>query len=150
MPMLSSSNLQQYLDRFSKVTPDAKPLWGKMTGAQMFGHVTSTLRYTLNETPLVPFRGTFVHQYIFAPLALNGIVKFPRNVKIPRAPNAPQQAPTDGDFGTLKATIERVLQEAAAGSYKPPHHPYFGNIGPTRWLKFHAAHFDHHLRQFGV
>lgn len=150
MPVLSESNVQMYLDRFAKVAPDAKPLWGKMTGAQMLGHVNTTLLYTLGETPLLAFRGNFKTQYIYAPLALNGIVKFPKNVPLPRSKNQPPPKFPEGDFETLKATIDRVLAEAKAGEFSPPHHPYFGNIGPTNWLKFHAAHFDHHLRQFGV
>lgn len=149
MPVLSESNLQFYLDRFAKVAPDAKPLWGKMSGAQMLGHVNMTLLYTLGETPLLAFRGNFKTQYIYAPLLLNGILKFPKNVPLPRAKNAPPPNFPEGDLDTLKATVDRVLAEVRAGTFAPPHHPYFGNIGPKRWMKFHAAHFDHHLRQFG-
>jgi oxepin-CoA hydrolase/3-oxo-5,6-dehydrosuberyl-CoA semialdehyde dehydrogenase len=150
MPALSESNVQTYLGRFAKVTPDAKPLWGKMSGAQMLGHVTSTLLYSLGETPLLQFRGNFKTQYIYAPLLLNGILKFPKNVPLPRGKNAPPPKFPEGDLASLKAATDRVLAEARAGEFAPPHHPYFGNIGPKRWLKFHAAHFDHHLRQFGL
>lgn len=149
MPALSSANKHVYLGRFEKIAPDAKPLWGKMTGAQMFVHVTNTLLYTLCETPVIPFRGNFKTQFIYAPLLLNGILKFPKNVKIPHTKKSKPTTLTDGTLETLRATIDRVLAEADAGEFHPPHHPYFGNIGPEKWLKFHAAHFDHHLRQFG-
>ena len=149
MPALSESNVRTYLDRFANVSPDAKPSWGKMSGAQMLGHVTNTLLYTLGETPLLAFRGNFKTQYIYAPLLLNGILKFPKNVPLPRSKNAPPPKFTDGNIDGLKTAADRVLAEAKAGEFSPPHHPYFGHIGPQRWLKFHAAHFDHHLRQFG-
>jgi len=150
MPILSESNVQSYLDRFAKVAPDATPLWGKMSGAQMLGHVTMTLLYTLGEAPLLQFRGNFKTQYIYAPLLLNGILKFPKNVPLPRAKNQPPLKFPDGDLAGLKTAIDRVLADAKAGEFRPPHHPYFGNIGPHRWLKFHAAHFNHHLSQFGA
>ena len=149
MPMLSESTVQSYMDRFAKVAPDAKPLWGKMTGAQMLGHVTGTLLYTLGEVPLLQFRGNFKTQYIYAPLLLNGILKFPKNVPLPRGKNQPAPKFPEGDLVSLKAAVDRVLAEYKAGEFAPPHHPYFGNIGPHRWMKFHAAHFDHHLGQFG-
>jgi len=150
VPKLTEATKEQFIARFAKIQPNAQPLWGKMTGAQMIGHVDDVLRYTLCETPLVPFRGNFKFQYIFAPLLLNGILKFPKNVQIPRSKGAPPLEMRDGDLESFKKNIDRVLAEAREGTFKPPHHPYFGNIGPDRWLKFHGAHFDHHLRQFGV
>jgi len=150
MPILSENSKSLYLNRFTKVAPDAKPLWGKMTGAQMIGHCNGVLLYTLGETPLLPFRGNFMYQYVVAPMLLTGVVKFPKNVPIPRAKNSPPMELRECDLETFKATVERLLIEAKDGTFKPPHHPYFGNIGAVRWLKFHALHFDHHLRQFGV
>jgi len=149
MPALTSANKSVYLSRFEKIAPDAKPLWGKMTGAQMIGHVTGTLLYTLGDTPVIPFRGNFKTQFIYAPLLLNGILKFPKNVKIPQSKKAKPIQFTDGTIDVLSATIDRVLAELDAGEFHPPHHPFFGHIGPQKWMKFHAANFDHHLRQFG-
>lgn len=149
MPNLSDSTAQSYLDRFAAVAPDAAPLWGKMNGAQMLGHVTNTLRYSLGETPLLAFRGNFKTQYIYAPLLINGIMPFPKNVRLPRSKGQPAPTFPEGDLDSLRAAIDRVLAEVKSGAFVPPHHPYFGNIGPRRWMKFHAAHFDHHLRQFG-
>lgn len=148
MAGLSEATVGRFLERFSKVAPDARPLWGSMTGAQMLGHVNATLLYTLGETPLVPFRGTFVRQYVFGPLVIHGIVKIPHNVRVPGTKKGEVRF-DDGDFETLKASVERVLAEAKAGTFKPPHHPFFGNIGPKNWMRFHGVHFDHHLRQFG-
>ena len=88
MPVLSSANKHVYLERFGKIASDAKPLWGKMTGAQMIGHVTGTLLYTLGDTPVLPFRGNFKTQYVYAPLLLNGILNFPKNIKIPQSKKA--------------------------------------------------------------
>ena len=150
MPMLSESNVQSYLDRFAKVTPDAKPKWGKMTGAQMLGHATNSVLYTLGDIPPMIFRGNFKTQYIYAPLLLNGIRKFPKSVPLPRGKKSAPAVFTEGDLQTLNATLDRMFAEVRAGEFDPPHHPYFGNIGPQRWLKFHAAHFNHHLEQFGL
>ncbi|MDZ4861650.1 MAG: DUF1569 domain-containing protein [Candidatus Hydrogenedentes bacterium] len=150
MAGLSDNTKQLFLNRFEKVAPDATPLWGKLRGAQMIDHCNSVVLYTLGETPLLPFRGTFMFQYIAAPLLLTGVMKFPKNVPLPRTKNVSPPEPRDCELAVLQATIDRLLVEVRAGSFSPPHHPYFGNIGGKKWLKFHALHFDHHLRQFGV
>lgn len=150
MPVLTRQSAEEFLSRFRIVAPDAQPQWGKMNGAQMLGHVAGVVYYSMGRGPDVPFRGNFKTQYIYAPLLLNGVLKFPKNVRIPRKKGQPQLEPPSGDYDGLVAAVNALLAEVEKGEFNPVHHPYFGHIGVKGWLKFHAAHFDHHLRQFGV
>jgi hypothetical protein len=150
MPKLTESTAQTYLDRFAQVAPDATPLWGKMNGAQMLGHVTLVLKYSMGQGQPMPFRGNFMMQYIVGPIMMTGLIKFPKNVPLPRKKGSPPITWPDGDLDSLKAALDEFLTSANNGTMYVMHHPYFGNIGVNGWRKFHAAHFDHHLRQFGA
>lgn len=145
MSRLSESNLDAFLTRFRRIAPEAKPLWGTMTVSQMLGHLNGATRYSMGYGPDVPFKGNWKTKYVFAPLILNGFRQIPRNVRAPR--NVP---PTDGDVATLEATLHELLDMVRESRFNPPHHPFFGMIGPAGWMKFHGYHMDHHLRQFGA
>jgi hypothetical protein len=150
MTRLSESTLRGYLDRFQKIAPDAAPCWGKMTVPQMIGHVNGAVRYSMGYGPDIPFKGNWKTKYIFAPLILNGIKQVPRNIKVPRPKGAQSFDPPVAELATLESTLNELLAKARDGSFNPPHHPFFGMIGPHGWMKFHGVHLDHHLRQFGV
>ncbi len=151
MPKLTESNVPELLARFRRIPADAAPQWGKMTAPQMFGHVNNALRYSMGYGPEMPFKGNWKTRYIFAPMILNGWKQIPRNVRLPRPKNLPSPAelPT-ADVTTLEASLGELIEQVRTGVFDPPHHPFFGTIGPKGWMKFHAAHLDHHLRQFGV
>ncbi len=145
MSRFSESTIDGFLTRFRSIDPETKPLWGEMTIAQMLGHLNGATRYSMGYGPDVPFRGNWKTKYIFAPLILNGIKQIPHNVRAPR-----NVQPASGDVDTLEATLRELLVMVREGNFNPPHHPFFGMIGPKGWMKFHGYHMDHHLRQFGA
>ena len=56
----------------------------------------------------------------------------------------------DADTETLHAVLETYLELVQAGELVPRAHPVFGDIGVDGWANLHIAHFEHHLKQFGV
>jgi len=150
MAKLSESTLGTFLDRFNRIAPDTKPVWGTMTPPQMFGHLNAAVRYSMGHGPEMPFKGNWKTKYVFAPLILNGIKHIPRNIKVPRPKGAQSAEPPVAELDALEASLRELLEMVRDGRFDPPHHPFFGTIGPNGWLKFHGAHLDHHLRQFGV
>ncbi len=145
MARLSESTLGDFLERFRQIAPDAKPLWGEMTAPQMIGHLNGAARYSMGYGPDIPFKGNWKTRHIFAPLILNGFKQIPHNVKGARSSDPPV-----ADLPTLETSLQEMLEKYRAGAFNPPHHPFFGTIGPNGWMKFHGLHLDHHLRQFGV
>jgi len=150
MARLAESTLGGFLERFQKIAPDAKPIWGTMTPAQMIGHLNGAVRYSMGYGPDIPFKGNWKTKYIFAPLILNGIKQIPRNIKVPRPKGTKSFDPPTADLATLEASLGELLGKMDDGSFDPPYHPFFGTIGPNSWMKFHGVHLDHHLRQFGA
>ena len=146
---LNAETATEILDRLRAIPEDRAPKWGKFTLLQMFGHLNSTIQYTLGNTPLLPFVGNFKTQYIFAPLILNGIRAFPHDVRLPRAEGRDEILKKESDVDEIAASIEAFLERAEKPRFHPPHHPFFGNIGAVGWSKFHYGHMDHHLKQFG-
>jgi len=142
---------EEVLARLSALPPDAKPQWGSMTLSQMVGHVNLVVRYTLGEQSELPFKGNWRTRRIFGPLILNGIVKIPKNVRLPRPEGAKTPPPPpEGDLDTLRLSLDEYLKRAEAGGLPARPHPFFGMLTPRQWRRFHRVHTEHHLTQFGA
>ena len=148
--ILSDILANQILERLRSVPLDRKALWGTMSLPQMIGHLDRSLRYSRGELPPAPFVGGFKTQYVYGPLILNGIIRIPRGVKLPGHGKTPAKPPAEGTIDAVEASLKAFLESVGEPDFRPLHHPYFGNIGAKGWGKFHAVHFDHHLRQFGA
>lgn len=143
--------VQEISLRLDKIAPDAKPRWGSMTPSVMMDHLGKTVRYSMGKAPHLPVVGKWHVRNIIGPLMINGLIKLPKNAKMPRAARtAMEQTPVTGDAETLQAVMEEYLHAIATGDIDPPPHPVFGSIGVDGWAKFHIRHFEHHLTQFGV
>lgn len=137
--------------RLDKLTPESKPLWGKMTCPQMLGHLNMTIIYSMGNLPAIPAKPGWFSKHVIGPLILNGILKLPKNFTPPRPAGMPEPPLPPGNVQMLKDAMERYLKGLQEGTItKAPVHPGFGDIGPEGWGKMHVVHFDHHLRQFGV
>src|SRR5690606_10448041 len=123
----------EVLARAKKIPPDATPQWGKMTRSQMFGHLTDVLHYTMGRRGEMPDKSTWVTRNILRRLIFSGLVKIPKNVKLPRKPGKPAPHISEGDLETLEATMSEYLVKAPVGELDPPRHPFFGNLGIDGW-----------------
>ncbi len=151
MPTFDREFIEATTQRLDKLTPDSEPLWGKMSPAQMMGHLNMSIIYSLGNLPAFPDASTWPSRNIIAPLILNGILKFPKNIVPPRAEGAPPPPPPpEGTQEMLINAMGMYLTALEAGTVKDVAHPVFGAIGPKGWAKMHVVHTDHHLRQFGV
>jgi hypothetical protein len=151
MPRLDRSYVDEVCSRLERLAPDARPLWGKMSQAQLLGHLNAVVRYTMGQGPRMPFRGNAVSRYIFGPLVRAGIVAIPRNVKLPRPEGMKERSPMpEGTLEDLRVTLDAYLNAFEQGQLAPCVHPFFGMMPPRQWNKFHVRHFEHHLKQFGV
>lgn len=135
----------EIVKRLSKIPPNAVPRWGKLTRDQLYAHLTNTLRYSMGRAGEPVNNSTWVSRNIIKPLILRGILRIPKNVKVPNLGPIP-----DGDLETLQAVLEEYLNLVQADELEPYPHSYFGALDVDDWARLHTVHFEHHLRQFEV
>jgi hypothetical protein len=135
------------LDRIAALTPDRRPLWGRLTAPEMVCHVSCGLRQGLGEYDAGPPAGFLK----YSPLnwLVIHVLPWPRG----RAKSPPEflaVSPTTwaADVGDLHALVERFAARGPDVAWPP--HKVFGNISGLSWGALQYKHLDHHLRQFDV
>lgn len=137
---------QELIDRLDRLTPDAKPLWGKFNASQMVAHIGSSMRMAAGELPTksrnLPIRFTPFKQIIIY------LAPFPKG-----APTAPELLSREvSDWNENVFDVKSRIQ--AFGNRDPkepwPVHPAFGTLSNKAWGVLGYRHTDHHLKQFGV
>jgi hypothetical protein len=136
------------LTRLDKLTPNIKPLWGRMSAHQTLAHLTDWMRMAIGELKVsskkTPLR--------FPPLKqlLIYVLPFPKN--LPTSPELLKSdpGPWSEEMRDLAALTRRGLQKRSDPNAKWPDHPVFGPISVRAWGVLGYRHTDHHLRQFGL
>lgn len=152
MPRLDRDYAREVVGRAERIAPDQKPAWGKMTPAQLRGHLVQVLRYTAGDIEIdMPDRGTWMTKRLFRPLVLRGIVAIPKNVRLPKPKGMKERPPmAEGTAEELQAALDSFLEKQEAGTLPSRLHPFFGVLSPAQWSQFHVRHIEHHLKQFGA
>ena len=150
--ILSNKTAAQALERLAKIPPDAKPKWGAFKGNDVVPHLIGAFQYSMGRLDAdIQDVSNFFSRRVAGHLMFSGILRIPKNVKFKTGDGQvtpPIMAP--GDIGTLNDTMEEFFAGADGGEFTLIRHPYFGELGYRGWRKFHAAHNEHHLRQFGA
>jgi hypothetical protein len=150
MPQFDHDFASESMERLAALPADRKPNWGEMTPADLPTHLATTVAYSMGRLGRFEDRATFKTRYVFKPLLLRGLVKFPRNIKVPRRNNS-EPAPTKTyDTESLHALLEEYLNLIQADEIDPPPHPLLGAFTIDEWGAFHCRHFEHHFTQFGI
>lgn len=135
------------LRRIDRVTPETRPLWGRMNASEMIAHVAAGMRLGLGELETRPRRTLFrywplKHLFVYW-------VPFPRSAPAPREMVTRAKPVTwDRDLAALRDCLERFGTRDRRGAW--PVHPVFGPLSARAWGALGWRHLDHHLRQFGV
>ncbi len=135
----------ELIERLRQIPEGAKPQWGSMTREQLYAHLADVLRYSMGRGGPPEDQSTWFSRHLVKPLFLSGLLRIPKNIKVPGLESMP-----DGDLETLQAVLEDYLHMVQAGELEPCPHVYFGMLDVDSWARMHVAHFEHHLRQFGV
>lgn len=134
------------LTRIRQLTPERRPVWGRMTCAQMVTHLTDAFDLYMGvltsagkRTPLQypPLKQAFVY-----------LVPIPKNV--PTAPELIARVPGEwsDEIARLTRTVSTFAGQHARADW--PLHPIFGRMSGRAYGVLAYRHTDHHLRQFGV
>lgn len=145
--IFNSSDYESVRERIGKLSPDTKPLWGKMNSAQMLVHCSQAARVVVGDLRL---KRLFIG-YIFGPFAKKDFVnEKPFKQGYPTA----KEFVSSGqyDFGKEKECLLGLLKRMYEGgpekATKEPH-AFFGHLTSEEWGITQWKHLDHHLRQFG-
>jgi hypothetical protein len=136
------------LERLARIRENQKPLWGKMSAAQMFAHCQAPLEVALGDKVLK--RGLV--GILFGGIARRQLLKpkpFGRNM-----PTAPEFLVRDWrDAERERVKLIELAQRLSSGGpavLTTEPHPFFGALTAEEWSRLQWKHLDHHLRQFGA
>ncbi len=135
--------------RINNLSPETRPLWGKMTVDQMLAHVN--VPYVMVYENTIPRPNWFMRQ------VLRLIVKNKVVGPAPYARNTPT-APVFKMTGTKDFASEKVkliaylrrVQRDGATVFGGKESASFGPLTVAEWNVMFYKHLDHHLTQFGV
>jgi len=142
----SEADRQALLNRFGRLSPEARPKWGSFDAPRMVTHVTDSIRASLGELKLTPFPGPL--QY----WPINVLVMFylPWPKSTPTAPELLERKPVHwaSELEALASAVNQFAARDVNGAWTP--HVAFGALTGEQWGRLNYRHLDHHLGQFGV
>ena len=135
-----------FIQRISMIDKNQKPVWGKMTPAQMMRHCV------MNEEMLqgkVKYNRLFFGR-LFGARVLTKLLKdssvLPKNQ--PTHPTFKMKG--EFDFDAEKSAWINLLQNYGKINMQELQHPFFGRMTVNEIGWYAYKHTDHHLRQFNV
>lgn len=147
--IFTKSVSDEIIKRINKLTPETKPLWGKMNAAQMLAHCNVT--YEMIYENIHPKPGAFF-KIILKTLVKSKVVgetPYPHSSR-----TAPQFIITDTkDFEKEKQRLINYInrtQELGEKHFDNKESNSFGALNKTEWNNMLYKHLNHHLSQFGA
>ncbi len=139
----------EIINRIDELHPGSKPMWGKMSVAQMLAHCIVPVKISLGDARSShSFIGKLLGKRFKNKMMKNDYV-FQKNLPTDKSfiiKNEP-------DFYTnqqgLKDAIKKIFVADKTDITSRPH-PFFGKMTTEEWGILGYKHLDHHLRQFGV
>ena len=135
---------QELIDRLERLSPEAKPLWGKMTAPQMVAHLADWMRMAKGQLKAAPKNRALR----FPPMKQLAIYWLPFPKGVPTAPELISRKPLG--WTVECAAVRQHVQGFENLPTRWPEHPVFGKMSSKAWCVLGYRHMDHHLRQFGI
>lgn len=140
----------ELIDRLNKLTPASKPLWGKMSVAQMLAHCN--VPYEMVYEPERHRRPNVFVRFILKLLVKDMVVgdkPYKHNGKTAPAFLIKDDKDFDLERKRLTAYINRT-RELGGDYFAGKESHSFGALTREEWNNMFYKHLDHHFRQFGV
>jgi DinB family protein len=153
MGIKRGGTVEELVRRARKLSPDARPRWGRLSARQMLCHVTDVGRLVLGEIPTRPRdpalapRAKPLSHFPMKQLVLY-FLPWPHGVRGPREAFTTPPGALDEDVKMLEAVLSR-FKECEPKDVWPPH-PLFGRMSTADWDRLLYRHTNHHFRQFGI
>lgn len=144
----STKEADELIERINKLSPDTKPLWGKMTVSQMLAHSQSPLNMAVGDKKYK--RGLM--GFLFGKIAKKQMVSekpFKQNLPTDKNFKVSDTREFYSEKNKLIDLIKRFIKTDRETLAKTPH-GFFGKLTADEWDLLQYKHLDHHLHQFGV
>ena len=145
-------DLNKLISAINRVTPDAKPKWGKMSATQMIWHCKKFIIFYQNEKNYSPNLMTktlgYMHMFFLKHIIKWDYDKYPKNT-----PTLKFFDPTrakDIDFENEKKELIERLKMVNKYSQKFIINPMHGKVTRDTLREVVRGHTSFHLKQFGV
>ena len=147
--VFSTQDVNDIISRINHLTPDTKPLWGKMSATQMLAHC--------NVSYEMAFENKHPKPNAFMRFILKLFVKDKVVSEKPyghNSPTAPQFIINDQrDFETERNRLIGYInktKDLGEKYFEGKESLSFGKLTSKEWNNMFAKHLHHHLTQFGV
>jgi hypothetical protein len=150
--LVNEADRKSVLDRLSRLTPDCRRQWGRMTPHQMVCHLNDSFKSVIGERQLSGDKSNLLTRTVVRWLALYAPLKWPHGVPT-MAENDQERGGTppdefQRDLAALTFMIDRLTR--AERDFQWGRHPLFAEMSERDWMRWGYLHVDHHLRQFGL
>lgn len=148
--IFTESVTNDIISRIEKLTPETRPLWGKMGVAEMLAHCCVTYEYVFEPNKYKKNNAfvRFILKLLVKPKVV-GEAGYPQNGN-----TGPDFIIKDTrDFATEKARLIAFIQKTqkmGATAFEGKESHSFGPLTAIEWNNMFYKHLAHHLGQFGV
>ena len=144
--------LNKLISAINRVTPDAKPKWGKMSATQMIWHCKKFIIFYQNEKNYSPNLMTktlgYMHMFFLKHIIKWDYDKYPKNT--PTLKFFDPKRAKDIDFENEKKELIERLKMVNKYSQKFIINPMHGKVARDTFREVVKGHTSFHLKQFGV
>jgi len=147
--IFSPEGAAQMVARIEALTPESKPLWGKMNVGQMLAHLCVSYEMVYETKHRKPGALLRLLLKLFVKEAVVSEKPYRKNLRTAPAFLMVDEKNFEAERGRLIGYIRRT-QELGAGHFDGHESLSFGPLSKGEWNNLFAKHLDHHLTQFGV
>jgi uncharacterized damage-inducible protein DinB len=147
--IFSHETTTQLLQRINNLTPETRPLWGKMNVAQMLAHLCVMYEMVYDNNHKRP--NAFM-RFLITMIAKETVVgkkPYPHNSRTAPAFVITGQRDFEKEKARLIDYIVRTEQNGEVFFDGRESHS-FGKLTLPEWNNYFFKHLNHHLTQFGV
>ncbi len=140
---------EELIERLNKITPETKPLWGKMDAAQMAAHCCVTYEMVYDNKHPQPNGFT---KMLLKMLVKNMVVNekpYKKNGHTAKEFIMNSEKNLDVERTRLIQYLQMSLENGTVFFEGKESHS-FGKLTAKEWNNMFYKHLDHHLTQFGV
>ncbi|MBX7240667.1 MAG: DUF1569 domain-containing protein [Bacteroidia bacterium] len=143
---------ESLIKRIEALSPEAKPLWGKMNVNQMLCHLYDSAKVAMGEVRPKHI-GNFITRMKWFKKYILRKDTFPKaKVETAKEVNPMKDGTKPAGFEEDKKKLLEIMKvySEKADSVPSPEHPILGVFSKEDWGRQMYIHTDHHLKQFGA
>ncbi len=136
---------EKLVERIGHLTPESKPLWGKMNVCQMVAHCQKPLEVADGSLKI---KGGILG-FLFGKIVKKNFLAKDIKKNLPTVPSFKvRETPEFDSEWHLLMSLVKKFGEKGPEVIANKKHPFFGEMTNEEWGVLQYKHLDHHLKQF--